>query len=73
MLVALLLTSTCHPFSVDRVPLQLQIASVLMAPWLTADEVAMTSRILSSAPWNRWSGANRMTGLVLQISRAVRS
>jgi hypothetical protein len=59
---------SCVLGCVSSIPLYVQEASVLMAAWLTPAEVSMTAAILNKAPWNRWTGANRMTGLQIQIS-----
>ncbi len=56
---------------VGSIPTSVQKASMLMKADLTASELEYTQRVLNRAPWNRWSGQNRMMGLGIRMNLGV--
>jgi hypothetical protein len=58
----------CPPTSV---PGLVQQVSVLMKAELNSNEIAFTTTNLNRAPWNRWSGSNRMAGLGIRLNLGV--
>ena len=53
------------------IPDQMKRVAVLIRTQLTPDELSYTTTVMNRAPWNRWSGQNRMHGLGIRMNLGV--